>query len=205
MSQDSRNRNGVIHHRAPTRGELLVANALMAVQNGTAGAASPANYSRRAMMPVREGENPTAAAIPYTLGIASPASLLGYYAGNAVNRQVGNYQRARAMGNEVSGQHKGLNNLQDAMRHAEWNRRMANEIGPFTAWSMGVGNEIAGMGRSIMKGEPIDWAAVKMDLHNNAAGREAAAQGRPVDINKLRQSPGDNRPIAQKRYRNDSY
>jgi len=91
------------------------------------------------------------------------------------------------------------------MRHAEWNRRIVEEVGPLTEWSAGIGNEAYRAGLGIMKGEQVDWPAIKMDLHNNAVGREAGAAGTSVDKNKLRKSPGDNRPKVQRKYPNRSY
>jgi len=123
----------------------------------------------------------------------------------SAGRQIARYQRAREIGNEVSGQHKGRDNLGDAMRHAEWNRRMVEEVGPLTAWSAGIANEAGRARLGLVKGEPIDWAAIKMDLHNNAVGREAGAAGTSVDKNKLRKSPGDNRPEVQRKYPNKNY
>ena len=75
------------------------------------------------------------------------------------------------------------NNEGDAMRHAEWSRRMAEEIGPVTSWAVGVGHEVEGL----FKGQP--WGEAMMDIHNNAEGRSAASERRPVDRSKLQKQP----------------
>lgn len=95
------------------------------------------------------------------------------------------------------------NNLGDAMRHAEWNRRMVEETNSFTAFVAGVGHEIDNF---INDGQP--WSEVTMDLYNNAAGRAAGRAGKPVDPSKLQANPQNSPPIQsyagggvnQKRY-----
>ena len=85
---------------------------------------------------------------------------------------------------EVTKRGKGNhNNEGDAMRHAEWSRRMAQEIGPVTSWAVGVGHEVEGL----FKGQP--WGEAMMDIHNNAEGRSAASEKRPVDRSKLQKQP----------------
>jgi RHS repeat-associated protein len=93
------------------------------------------------------------------------------------------YDRARQIGLEELARHRGHNDADDAMRHAEWSRRMRCEIGPFTAWSSGVGHEIG----DLFHGMP--WSESMMDLHNNAEGRQAGSEGRPVDPGRLVTSP----------------
>lgn len=62
---------------------------------------------------------------------------------------------------------------------------MSEEINPFTSWAAGFGHEVEGL----LKGQPYNEAL--MDLHNNAEGRAAGAEMRPVDPAKLRTSPDD--------------
>ncbi len=73
------------------------------------------------------------------------------------------------------------NDAGDAMRHAEWSRRTAEETNSFTAWSAGVAHEIDNW---INNDQP--WREGLMDLHNNLEGRNAAQEGRPVNPNNLR-------------------
>jgi uncharacterized protein RhaS with RHS repeats len=75
------------------------------------------------------------------------------------------------------------NNEGDAMRHAEWSRRMSEEIDPVSSWIAGTAHEID----NIADGHP--WSESMMDLHNNAVGREAAAQDRAVDRRDLQKHP----------------
>lgn len=95
------------------------------------------------------------------------------------------YDRARRIGEEVRRTETGHNDASDARRHSEWNRRMYEEIGPFTAWSAGLAYELEGTCR---RGQPID--EFMMDLHNNREGRDAAREGRAVDPKRLRIRPG---------------
>lgn len=73
------------------------------------------------------------------------------------------------------------NNEGDAMRHAEWNRRMTEELGASRAWAFGTAHEIDGL---IYHNQP--WNEAMMDMHNNAVGRAAGSENRPVDKSKLR-------------------
>jgi hypothetical protein len=75
------------------------------------------------------------------------------------------------------------NNEGDAMRHAEWSRRMSKGIGPVTSWTAGVVNEVKGA----LQGHP--WSEAMMDINNNSEGRTAAREKRPVDRNKLQKTP----------------
>ncbi|MYF10819.1 MAG: hypothetical protein F4229_07540 [Gammaproteobacteria bacterium] len=72
------------------------------------------------------------------------------------------------------------NDIGDAMRHAEWSRRMYEEINPITATVVGYGYEIEGF---LFEGQPVE--EMLMDLHNNAVGRDAASKGINVDRSKL--------------------
>ncbi len=96
-----------------------------------------------------------------------------------------NFSRAYEIGiEEGRNRPDAHNDLGDAMRHAEWNRRMVEETNLFTAWTVGVGYEVSGL----IKGQPLKEAS--MDLHNNAVGRNAGAIGKPVNPNDLVTSPG---------------
>ncbi|MBI5196253.1 MAG: transglutaminase [Nitrospirae bacterium] len=76
------------------------------------------------------------------------------------------------------------NDTGDAMRHAEWSRRTAEETNSFTAWSAGLGHEIDNW---INDDQP--WREGLMDLHNNSEGRNAARESRLVNPNNLRTNP----------------
>jgi hypothetical protein len=95
-----------------------------------------------------------------------------------------NYGRAREIAREeLQKRPTQHNDIGDAMRHAEWNRRMVEETNSFTAWTAGVGHEVEGL----LQGQPLSEAM--MDLHNNAVGRAAGSAGMPVDPNRLITSP----------------
>lgn len=74
------------------------------------------------------------------------------------------------------------NDAEDAMRHAEWNRRMVEETNSFTAFVAGANHEID----NLIHGHP--WDESMMDLYNNAVGRAAGSVGVAVDPNKLQKS-----------------
>jgi RHS repeat-associated protein len=75
------------------------------------------------------------------------------------------------------------NNLGDALRHAEWSMRTTAETNAFTAWFAGVGHEV----KNILF-DAQGPSETFMDLINNAEGRRAAMNNRPVDVNNLRAS-----------------
>ena len=62
-------------------------------------------------------------------------------------------------------------------------RRVVEEVNTPSALIMGYGHEA----QNLLEGSPI--GEVLMDLHNNAAGRAAGAEGRPVDPGKLITDP----------------
>ena len=97
-----------------------------------------------------------------------------------------NFGRAREIAREElqkrSVQH---NDIGDAMRHAEWNRRMVEEINTFTAWVAGTGHEID----NLLRGGIGTWNESMMDLYNNTVGRAAGREKRPVNHNELQTSP----------------
>jgi hypothetical protein len=97
------------------------------------------------------------------------------------------YGRAREIADEELELHHGHNDADDALRHADWSRRMQTEIGPFTSWSAGTLHEVD----NLLHGGP--WRESMMDLHNNAEGRSAASQNRSIDPNNLRINPRQTR------------
>ncbi len=70
----------------------------------------------------------------------------------------------------------------DAMRHSEWSQGMAEELGTGYSWLFGTGHELAGL----LNGQPL--SEVRMDLHNNSAGRDAS--GQEINPGNLQTSPG---------------
>ena len=93
------------------------------------------------------------------------------------------YSKARQIAQQELAKNTGHNDASDARRHSEWSRRMYDEIGPFTAWSTGIGYELKGL----WDGQPLNEC--RMDLHNNQEGRDAASDGRSVDPGNLITSP----------------
>lgn len=83
--------------------------------------------------------------------------------------------------------HRGHNNLDDATRHAEWSRRMAEEINPLTSTLAGWGHEL----ENIIN-DKQSLGGTRMDLHNNAEGRRAAAEGGQIDPKSLITNPKNN-------------
>ena len=95
-----------------------------------------------------------------------------------------NFQKAIDIGKEESRKRPGSHNdLGDAMRHAEWMRRTRQQTNGFTAWLAGTGYEI----NNLLDGNPLNETV--MDLHNNAEGRAAGAEDRPVNPAHLRTLP----------------
>lgn len=91
-----------------------------------------------------------------------------------------NFNHARQIAiEELQNRPTDHNNIGDALRHATWNKRMVEEIGPGTAWFAGTGHEF----ENLFEGGPLD--EILMDLNNNAEGRKAARENRPIDKNKL--------------------
>jgi RHS repeat-associated protein len=95
-----------------------------------------------------------------------------------------NYRRAKEIADEESSKHRGHNDCDDAMRHADWSKRMAEELGKGYANLFGTGHEIAGM-MNINNHQPLN--EMMMDLHNNAIGRNAA--GGTINPGSLQNSP----------------
>lgn len=96
-----------------------------------------------------------------------------------------NYKRAREIAREEYNKRPNdHNNAGDAMRHAEWSRRMTQEINNSTSFCAGVGHEIEGL----LGGSPL--GETFMDLHNNYQGRKAGRGNKAVDPKDLVTSPG---------------
>lgn len=96
----------------------------------------------------------------------------------------------------------------DAMRHARWSKRMAEEIDPAFAWAAGVyheGENLWSEGKDLwngykakIRGVPIErdvpdprqvFAESIMDLRNNHEGLRAAREGHPVAPDHLQTRP----------------
>lgn len=108
--------------------------------------------------------------------------------------------KQRAM---ARGQNHAHNDDLDAMRHARWSQRTAAAAGPVFANLAGIAHEAENLAESVVAhgravgpyepgrrstpGETID--EIRMDLHNNAEGRRAAREGRPIDPARLQASP----------------
>lgn len=98
-------------------------------------------------------------------------------------RQIASEERRRSISAaKMHGLPNAHNNDFDAMRHARWSQRMAQEIDPVTAFFAGAGHEI----ENTFEGQPLAEAA--MDLQNNAEGRRAARDNRAIDPRNLRRS-----------------
>ncbi|MGD1848205.1 MAG: hypothetical protein ACFB10_22665 [Salibacteraceae bacterium] len=77
----------------------------------------------------------------------------------------------------------------DAYRHAWWMARLAQEIGPRKAISLGKAHEKANH-RASRKGQSDGWhdrAAMEMDLKNNQAGAALVAKGEAITHQELHQ------------------
>jgi hypothetical protein len=102
----------------------------------------------------------------------------------AVEQGRSRLERAEIIGQqELAKRPFAHNDTEDGMRHAEWTRRMSEEIDPFISWVVGTAHEVSGL----LKGQPLEEA--RMDLNNNAEGRAAASEGRAVDPRRLQSSP----------------
>jgi len=91
-----------------------------------------------------------------------------------------NLTRARQIaGEELDKRPNSHNDIDDAMRHAEWMRRTVQDTNNFTAWLAGTGHEIEGL----LKRQP--WHEMLMDLHNNSVGRSVGRNNSSVDSKTL--------------------
>lgn len=65
------------------------------------------------------------------------------------------------------------NTPRNALRHAYWSGRMAQEIGPTAAKAIGWTNEAIGVVKDAVDGKPHDWVDMRLDLNNNSIGVKA--------------------------------
>lgn len=65
------------------------------------------------------------------------------------------------------------NTPRNALRHAYWSGRMAQELGPTAASAIGWANEGLGILNDAIDGKPHDWDDMKLDLNNNRIGVRA--------------------------------
>jgi RHS repeat-associated protein len=97
-----------------------------------------------------------------------------------------NLERAREIAREeLARRPRSHNDMDDAMRHAEWMRRTTQETNACSAWLAGTGHELDGL----LNGQP--WEETIMDLHNNAVGRNAGSNSTPVNPGKLWSLPNN--------------
>lgn len=81
------------------------------------------------------------------------------------------------------------NDHEDGMRHANWSRRMATEIGPVFSALAGVEHEIENTLPTWAGGDGLPPSEAAMDLVNNFEGLTAWASDRPVNPTRIRDSP----------------
>jgi len=93
--------------------------------------------------------------------------------------------QAKVIGDEIQRKIPGWNDMGDARRHAEWSARMQAELGTLPAVVAGYGHEFDGAWKFLRNGRLPPFQEHLMDLHNNAEGRRAAREGRPIDPAKL--------------------
>ncbi|MFA7345978.1 MAG: RHS repeat-associated core domain-containing protein, partial [Terrimicrobiaceae bacterium] len=91
--------------------------------------------------------------------------------------------RAQEIANDELAKHHGHNDCDDANRHAEWSKRMADELGGWFSDLVGTGHELEGL----LNGAPFDETV--MDLNNNKEGRNSSREGRDINQNNLRTAP----------------
>lgn len=113
------------------------------------------------------------------------------------------YAAAQRIKEEALATYPGHNDAGDALRHAELSRRLASEIDPTTAYLAGVTHELENtIPERLVRFAPSSmWAHAEenwhgqgtperlMDDRNNAEGRRAAREHRPVDPTRLQTSP----------------
>ena len=79
------------------------------------------------------------------------------------------------------------NDPEDALRHAEWSRRMAEDIGPIFSGVAGLGHEIQNTLGWGAPRQPLNEAI--MDMHNNAEGIRSSREKRPINPRQLQTRP----------------
>lgn len=110
---------------------------------------------------------------------------------------LANYYRALQIADEELRKRQGHNDCDDAMRHAMWNKRMTEELGDWYSLLFGIGHEL----QDIMQGQPLQ--EMRMDLHNNSVGRNAA--GGSINQGDLQTSPGSGISLPYQRGPGSSY
>jgi len=81
-----------------------------------------------------------------------------------------------ARNSDLPGPHNGP---ADAARHALWMAALTRKHGPTAARVIGVGNELYGAGKAVLKGESPAWRETAMDLANNERGISMAKEDIP--------------------------
>ena len=99
-------------------------------------------------------------------------------------------ERAQEIANEELAKHHGHNDCDDANRHAEWSKRMADELGGWFSDLVGTGHELEGL----LNGAPFDETV--MDLNNNKEGRNSSREQRDINQNNLRTTPNQTTGIG---------
>ena len=110
-------------------------------------------------------------------------------------------RRGRQIAYEAEVRHAGHHNDdRDALRHAEWSRQMADELGPAFAIGAGAQHELEGFIPWDRDGwrAPQPLSEALMDMRNNSEGISAAVQQRPIDRANLQVSPM-RRPLGIRR------
>lgn len=95
------------------------------------------------------------------------------------------------------------NDLGDAERHAEWSKRMADDLGPGFSTAVGIAHEIQETPPSWLGGRGQPLSEMVMDLHNNAEGVRASRGGREINPEHLMDHPLI--PSAWARQRSQTY
>jgi len=95
------------------------------------------------------------------------------------------------------------NDLGDAERHAEWSKRMADDLGPGFSTAVGIAHEIQETPPPWLGGRNQPLSEMVMDLHNNAEGVRASRGGRGIDPQHLMDHPLI--PSAWARQRSQNY
>lgn len=108
----------------------------------------------------------------------------------------GKIEAGRRIAREELERHAGHHNdREDALRHATWSKRMAEEIGPVFSTLAGAQHEIEGLlprwdtdDGAWRRGQP--WGEAAMDMNNNLEGVAAATGGRAIKTGNLVDRPG---------------
>jgi hypothetical protein len=96
---------------------------------------------------------------------------------------VAKYRVSNQLADELKKAHRGRNDHDDALRHAEWSEGMTQKVGPLWSGAAGIAHEIAGLAALHPLSESV------MDIKNNSEGIQAALQRRPIDAANLQDRP----------------